>query len=101
MISALHSELQRPLSITWIKGHQDSEPNKPSTLSRDALNNIAVDELATLHRTQRLLLPTQKIPHLPMMRVSISINGLRLVGHFDALLEYHINGYHLRADMQR
>ena len=36
-----------------------------------------------------------------MMRVSISINGLRLVGHFDALLEYHINGYHLRNDMQR
>ena len=51
MISALHAELQRPLSITWVKGHQDSDSNPPSTLSRDAQNNIAVDELATLHRT--------------------------------------------------
>lgn len=101
MISCIHKELRRPLSITWVKGHQDSHPQTSGPLSRDALNNIAADDLATQHRLQRHLLPHQKTPHLPLTRVSITINGLRIHSHFDSMLQYHINGYHLRLDMQR
>jgi hypothetical protein len=45
MISALHKELRQPISITWVKGHQDLDTMKSGNLSRDALNNIAVNNL--------------------------------------------------------
>ena len=35
------------------------------------------------------------------MRVSISINGLRIPSHFDTMLQFHINGYYLKQDMLR
>jgi hypothetical protein len=61
MISDLHKEIQCPISITWVKGHQDSDPSKTGPLSREAQNNIAVGELATQHRTQqRKLFSTKK-----------------------------------------
>ena len=34
------------------------------------------------------------------MRLSISINGLRLPGHFNSMLRCHINGYHLRSHIE-
>lgn len=63
-ISDLTRRLQRPIIITWVRGHQDSTTTAGTTLSRDALNNIAVDALVTLHRTERRLLPRQQIHHL-------------------------------------
>ena len=101
LIAQLNSEIRRPLSITWVKSHQDSiaKPNA-DPLSRDALNNIAVDELASQHRILKHLLPRQKTPHLNHTKITISINGLRLPGHFDSMLSFHINGYHLRIHMQ-
>ena len=91
MIAKLHSEIRRPLSITWIKNHQDSKPSN-GPLSRDAIQNIAVDELASQHRIQQLLPPRQHIPHLPPTRVSLTANGQRLPDHFDSTLRFHING---------
>jgi hypothetical protein len=35
------------------------------------------------------------------MKVSILINGLRIIGQYDAMIRYHINGYHLRQYMQQ
>ena len=99
LIAELTKELHRSISITWVKAHQD-EGSQVGTLTRYALNNIAVDALATLHRTERRLLPRQQIPHLAPMKCSISLNGLILPGHFNTMLRYHINGYHLRAHMQ-
>jgi hypothetical protein len=86
-------------SITWVKGHQDLNPCS-HPLSCDALNNIAVDHLATRHRTERRLAARQSIPHFPTTRISIQMNGLRLTGQFESMLRYHINGYHLRLYMQ-
>ena len=39
-------------------------------------------------------------PHLPNMQASIQMNGFRLIGHIESMLQYHINGYHLRSYMQ-
>ena len=99
MIAQLHSEIGRPLSITWIKSHQDSSPTS-GPLSLDGIQNIAVDNLASQHRSKRLLPPHQHLPHLHHTRVSITVNGLRLPGHFDSTLRFHINRYHLRVHMQ-
>ena len=99
LIADLIKELHRPISITWVKCHQDDGP-QVGTFTRDALNNIAVDALATLHRTERRLLPRQQMPHLAPMQFSISLSGLLLPGHFNTMHRYHINGYHLRAHMQ-
>ena len=78
MIDDITAELRRPISITWIKGHQD-QASQGKTLSRDAENNIAVDALATKHRVEKLFLPRKKADHLPKMQASISINGLRII----------------------
>ena len=101
LIAQLNSDIRRPLSITWVKSHQDSNATtKAGPLSRDAINNIAVDELASQHRILKHLSPRQKTPHLRHTKITISINGLRLPGHFDSMLRFHINGYHLRIHMQ-
>ena len=99
MITDLTKELGRPISITWIKGHQDATTDL-SKLSRDAQNSIAVDALATAHRVEKYLIPCQGIAHISSTQVSLSTNGLRLPGHFDSMIRYHINGYHLRCHMQ-
>ena len=99
LIADLTRELRRPTSITWVKGHQDTA-SRSTPLSSDAHNNIAVDDLATRHRLERRLAPRQHIPHLPTMQVSLKLNGHRLTGHFESMLRYHINGYHLRVYMQ-
>ena len=62
-IAELYKVIRRPLSITWIKGHQDSA-EKTGPLSRDALNNIAVDALATKHRTEKRLPPPENSSHI-------------------------------------
>ena len=59
-----------------------------------------MDALATAHRVERYLIRRQGIAHIPSMQASLSINGLRLPGHFDSMIRYHINGYHLRCHMQ-
>lgn len=99
LISDLTRELHCPISITWVKGHQDTSPSS-DPLSRDVINNIAVNALATMHHTQRCLSPHTHIPHTPMMRVSVSVNGEHLTRHFNSMLSFHINGYHLRQYMQ-
>ena len=99
LIADITKEIRRPISITWVKGHQD-EGKRKTPLSRDALNNIAVNALATRHRKEHRLAPRQHVPHLSSMKVSIQMNGLRLTGHFDSNLKHHINGYHLRNYIQ-
>ena len=47
------------------------------------------------------LAPYQSIPHLPLMRVSITAGGVRMVGNLDAHIRYHINGSPLRVYMLR
>lgn len=89
LISDLTRELDCPIIITWVKGHQDTSPSS-DPLSRDVINNIAVNALATMHHTQRCLSPHTHIPHTPMMRVSVSVNGEHLTGHFHSMLSFHV-----------
>ena len=35
------------------------------------------------------------------MKFSLTINGLLIPSHYNTMLRFHINGYHLRAHMQR
>ena len=35
------------------------------------------------------------------MKISFSLNGMRIISHFDDMIRFHINGYHLRHHMQR
>ena len=100
LIYSLQTELRRRPKITWVKGHQDQDIEY-SKLSRDARNNVDVDHLASTHTSQHRLAPSQSIPHQPLMRVSITAGGVRMVGNFDAHIRYHINGSPLRVYMQR
>ena len=92
LISDLIRELHRPSSITRVRGHQD-ETTPVGPLSRDALNNIAVDTLATQYRHEQRLLPRQMILHLASVKFSLTINGLLIPSHFNTMLRFHINGY--------
>ena len=99
VIRDLHTELRRPLSMQWIKSHQDAkcEYNK---LSPDAKHNVDADALATkFHSTPRAR-PSRTTAHLPATKVSISINRVRYYGNLDANIRFHINGGYMRNYLQ-
>ena len=100
LISSLQSELRQRPQITWVKGHQD-QTVPYANLSCNTRHNVDVDRLAATHLTKNRLYPSQTIPHLPLMRVSITAGRVRLVGNYDDHIRYHINGSPLRAYMQR
>lgn len=82
----------------WIKGHQDSEPNRP--LSMQATLNIAADLLASGYRTCGSLTSRPGCEHVHSQQCSISINNQRITGQYDECIRYHVNGYHLRRYLQ-
>ena len=83
----------------WVKGHQAS--NDGSNSSKDIKWNNRADELATWYCNQSSRRTSvEHTDHTPEAWVSISINGIRIVGQEEESLRYHINGYHLRLYMQ-
>ena len=83
----------------WVKGHQAS--NDGSNSSKDINWNSRADELATWYCNQGSHRQfVEHTDHTPEARVSISINGIGIIGQEEDSLRYHINGYHLRQYMQ-
>lgn len=99
LIASLHTELRSSTVITWVKSHQD-QTTPYSKLSRDARNNVDVDALAATHSKMDCTKPIQQIPHLPILRVTMTAGGIRLMGNFDDYLRFHVNGSQLRVYMQ-
>ena len=89
---------KRRFRCTWVKAHQD-DSTPYSQLSPMAKLNVDVDRLATWQRNKKSHRhqSRQKIAHFPMTNVSISINGERLTGDFNATIRHHINGSYLRG----
>ena len=90
----LTKECRRPITIDWVKGHQDDDKHYDE-LSRDAQLNIDVDRLATNYRESggrsRAILT-----HYPPTQVSVSINNIRLPGKIEPSIRYHVNGSALK-----
>ena len=100
-IHALSISFDCPLEPVWIKGHQDSSTLPEGATRQDIDRNNKVDELATWYRDQpKLPQSKEATEHAPESRVSISVNGLRLVGHIEPTLRHHIDGCYLRCYMQ-
>ena len=93
--------LRRPLKSTWIKGHQSGSKKVSPKMQLNITRNNRADELATCYR-QQTERPQSKeaTDHILASRVSISINGQRLVSHIEECIRYHVNGYHLRGYIQ-
>ena len=102
-IRASTKRLGRPTKFTWVKGHQTTarsttnkgsntrRPQQPSGRAGDVVSSAAESASQSKETTE----------HLPESRVSISINGKRLVGRVEECIRYHVNGYHLRSYLQK
>ena len=95
----LLSEIRRPFTPVWIKGHQDSLQSYEQ-LPFQARLNIDADFLATRYRKRGRLRSSKYSDHQYGQQVSILINGVRITGQFDTNIRFHVNGYHLRQYMQ-
>lgn len=97
IIQAETTTMRRRIQAVWVKGHQNNSGDQ----SNDSKLNNRADHLATWYRTQRTHRQSvERTEHTPESRVSISVNGIRLVGQEEATLRFHINGYHLRQYTQ-
>jgi hypothetical protein len=99
LIKSLLGELRRKFTPVWVKGHQDSL-SAYEKLPLSARLNIDADFLTTRYRQRGRLKSKERIDHEPAQLCSISINGRRLTGQYDASIRFHINGYHLRRYIQ-
>jgi hypothetical protein len=100
-IQELSKSLNRPLESIWIKGHQSLATLPDGANHHDVERNNKADELATWYREQTTRSQSSEmVDHVPASRVSISINGRRLVGNIESSIRYHINGTYLRSYMQ-
>ena len=89
--------MRRSIYPVWVKGHQTNSGGQ----SNDSKMNNRADHLATWYRMQRSLRQSvERTDHTPESRVSIVVNGIRVVGQEEATLRFHINGYHLRNYIQ-
>ena len=94
------TSLRRQVTPVWVKGHQIARDDS-SVKSFDIKRNNHVDTLATWYREQ----PTKRqssesSDHAWESRISIVINGVRLVSQVEESIRFHINGYHLRTYTQ-
>ena len=100
-IQRLSESLDRPIESLWIKGHQDSSKFPAGATQQDVDRNNKADELATWYREQPKRPQTKEtIDHVPASRVSISVNGRRLVGKIEDTIRFHVNGSYLRTYIQ-
>ncbi|MGV2339258.1 MAG UNVERIFIED_CONTAM: hypothetical protein LVR18_36350 [Planctomycetaceae bacterium] len=95
----LTEELKRPITASWVRGHQDAH-NDYSDLSREAKLNIDVDELATNHRLTRNSQPMRNVQHLSSQKVTMTINGQRFPTNWDTNIRWTINGTYLKVYLQ-
>ena len=95
----LTEELKRPITASWVRGHQDAH-NDYSDLSREAKLNIDVDELATNHRLTRDSQPMRNVQHLSSQKVTMTINGQRFPTNWDTNIRWTINGTYLKVYLQ-
>ncbi|KAI2498083.1 hypothetical protein MHU86_16393 [Fragilaria crotonensis] len=94
--------IRRKISRFWVKGHQTvrSQPAE-STSNKDAVRNSHVDHLATWYRERsKKRQSVEKTDHTPEAKITLSVNGVRLVSQIESCLRFHINGYHLRLYVQ-
>ncbi|KAI2505387.1 hypothetical protein MHU86_9093 [Fragilaria crotonensis] len=99
IIQAEKRLLRRKVRPVWVKGHQVISGR--SRQRKDIADNTRADQLATWYRNNCTFRQSiEYTEHTPEARVTISVNGIRLVGQEDATLRYHINGYHLRQYIQ-
>ena len=99
VIKDLHRELRRPLKIQWIKGHQDNQ-TEYAKLPADTKLNIDVDKLATDFHQRPRSKPAPTTAHIPLTRISVTINNVRYASKIEANLRYQINGGYLRNYLQ-
>lgn len=95
--------LRRRVKPIWVKGHQNAKEAQIQTRNtvQDVKGNNRADELATWYREESGFRQSiERIDHIPESRISISINGKRLVSQVEECIRYHINGYHLRSYIQ-
>ena len=95
IIRSCHSDLRCSFRSHWMKGNQDST-DMGRSLPLSSRLNIVADNLATLYRKTGRLKPSQTSLHEVDQRCSIAVNGTRLTSQYDAIIRFHINGYHLR-----
>jgi ribonuclease HI len=84
-------DCRRPITIDWIKGHQDDDAPYDE-LSRDAQLNIEADQLATDYYREIGGKSRSKLQHFDPTQVSVSINRNRLPGKIEASIRFHVNG---------
>ena len=100
-IQELSTSLDRPIESVWIKGHQDSSRLQIGATRQDVDRNNKADELATWYREQtKRSQSSENIDHVPVSRVSISVNGRRLVGKIEDTIRFHVDGSYLRTYIQ-
>ncbi|KAI2497542.1 hypothetical protein MHU86_16945 [Fragilaria crotonensis] len=93
------SAIRRRIKTEWVKGHQSMKEGQGNR--RDIKWNHHADKLASWYRDQtNQRQSVEHTEHTPEARVSIIINGVRVVGQEEASSRYHINGYHLRQYIQ-
>ncbi|KAI2490345.1 hypothetical protein MHU86_24235 [Fragilaria crotonensis] len=91
------TSLRRRVTPVWVKGHQIACDNSPGK-SFDIKRNNHVDALATWYREQSTKRQSCELSdHASESRISIAINGVRLVSQVEQCIRFHINGYHLRT----
>ncbi|KAI2498130.1 hypothetical protein MHU86_16382 [Fragilaria crotonensis] len=99
IIQAEKSSLRRRIRPVWVKGHQNT--SRKGAQSKDIKRNNHVDQVATWYRNhQSYRQSVEHTGHTPEAKVTISVNGIRVVGQEEETLRYHINGYHLRQYIQ-
>ncbi|KAI2498729.1 hypothetical protein MHU86_15740 [Fragilaria crotonensis] len=94
--------IRRKISHVWVKGHQlDTSQTPRGTPKKDVARNSHVDHLATWYREHSHKRQSiEKTDHTPEAKITISVNGVRLVSQIESCLRFHINGYHLRSYVQ-
>ena len=100
LIKSLLQELRCKFTPTWVKGHQDNLLAYEK-LPMSARLNIDADFLTTRYRQRGKLKSRETVSHEPTQQCSITINGVRLTGQYDDSIRYHINGYHLKQQLQQ
>lgn len=100
VIRELHTELRRPLSMKWIKSHQDEKREYYTKLSQGAQHNVNVDALATKFHILPKAKPSRTTAHITATNKSIAINRMRFYGNLDANIRFHINGGYIRNYLQ-
>ena len=94
------TSLRRRVTPVWVKGHQIACDNS-SGKSFDIKRNNHVDALATWYREQSTKRQSCELTdHALESRISITINGMRLVSQVEESIRFHINGYQLRLYTQ-